>query len=100
MVKIFILWLDRICHIPSGSLRVELYIHKSGNINGALRYWKSTLGVNDIAVRIKNHNVKTVRKTIGDTYRGLIRINVLRSTDLNRKIVGWVNGVIDYWGVV
>ena len=38
---------------------------------------------------LKRHNPKTVRKNVGDTYHGCLRIDVRRSTDLYRRIEGW-----------
>ena len=38
---------------------------------------------------LKRHNPVTVRKNVGETYHGCLRIDVKRSADLYRKIEGW-----------
>jgi hypothetical protein len=43
---------------------------------------------------LKRHNPKTVRKNVGDDYRGCLRIDVCRSTDLYRKIEGWAAAIM------
>ena len=40
------------------------------------------------------HNPKTVRKNVGERYRGCLRIDVRRSSDLYRKIEGWAAGAM------
>ena len=37
---------------------------------------------------------KTVRKNVGDDYRGCLRIDVRRSTGLYRKIEGWAQAIV------
>ena len=51
-------------------------------------------------VRLKRHNIKTKRKNIGESYYGLINIRARRSTNLNRKISGWIEGIYQHCGVV
>ncbi len=38
---------------------------------------------------LKRHNPKTVRKNVGESYHGCLRIDVRRSADLYRKIECW-----------
>ena len=42
---------------------------------------------------LKRHNPKTVRKNVGDTYHGCLRIDVRRSTGLYRQIEGWARAI-------
>jgi hypothetical protein len=99
MVKIFLLWLDRICHISTDDQRFELYIHENGDIEGALKFWKRELNTKILPIRLKKHKVKVGRNVSSD-YKGLIRVTVVKSTDLNRRISGWIKGITDNWGVV
>lgn len=96
MVEIFLLWLDRICHIEIKNLSFELYIHKDADIAGAVRFWKERFRIGKLPIRLKRHKIQTNRKKIGNEYKGLIRVNVRKSTDLNRKISGWIKGIIEY----
>jgi len=43
---------------------------------------------------LKRHNPKTVRKNVGDSYRGCLRINVRRSSGLYRRIEGWARAAM------
>jgi hypothetical protein len=38
---------------------------------------------------LKKHSPVTVRRNTGEDYRGCLRIDVRRSSDLYRKIEGW-----------
>jgi hypothetical protein len=44
---------------------------------------------------VKRHNPKTVRKNVGDTYHGCLRIDVRRSADLYRRIEGWAEAIMN-----
>lgn len=99
MVKIFLLWLDRICHIPTDDLRFELYIHKNADIEKACKFWKRELNIKILPIRLKKHKIK-LRRNVNADYKGLIRVTVSKSTDLNRRISGWIKGITDNWGVV
>jgi hypothetical protein len=43
---------------------------------------------------LKRHSPTTVRKNTGDDYHGCLRIEVLRSTGLYRKIEGWASAAM------
>ncbi len=94
MIRIFLLWLDKICHIKQERLIFELYIHESAAIEKAQEYWRIQLGLAgvDILVRKKRHTI-TNRKNTASRYHGQMRIVVRRSTDLNRRIAGWIQAV-------
>lgn len=99
MIILFKKWLTTILHIPLNMLQYTLSIHeRSPNIHEALAYWAEFLDVpvNEISVSYKKHNSSPKRKNIGVYYRGLIRVTVYRSTDLNRKIQGWINGIASH----
>ncbi len=102
MVKIFLLWLDKICQVTRDKLIFDLYIHENANINQAVLFWVETLNISKFAlrVRLKKHLIKTIRKNIGNNYHGQLRITVRESTDLNRKISGWIDGVCQQCGIV
>lgn len=101
MITVFLRWLLNTCKISEQDLNFSLYIHKSGNIESAKNFWIKQLGIdrNLLKVYLKRHFI-TKRKNIGNNYNGLIRIRVKRSTDLNRKIEGWIEGIYQNCGVV
>lgn len=95
MVKLFLLWLKSICKIIESDIKYELYIHKNSDVNKAKRFWLSFLDINHNRLKtyFKRSNKQTQRKNVGNNYNGLIRIVVRKSTDLNRKINGWIEGI-------
>jgi len=45
-------------------------------------------------MRDQRHNPKTVRKNVGEDYRGRLRIDVRRSSGLYRQIEGWAEAIM------
>src|SRR5689334_22597909 len=67
-------------------------IHESANVAAAQRFWLEVTGASAGQFRtpaLKHHNPKTIRKNIGDEYRGCLRIDVRRSSILYHRIEGW-----------
>ena len=103
MIKLFLRWLSLICGISLDNVEFELYIHKTADIKSAQKFWLNVLRIPSVRlqkVRIKKNKINTKRKNIGKQYHGLISIRVRRSTDLNRRIDGWIEGICKYCGVV
>ncbi|MBI3261500.1 hypothetical protein HYZ64_03995 [Candidatus Berkelbacteria bacterium] len=106
MAKVFLKWLTEIVKIPENQILYSIYIHENHRerINKVKRYWAENLR-RDLNffdnVYYKKGNPKTTRNNIGADYFGLVRITVKASSSLNRKIAGWVEGIVHYyWGVV
>jgi len=96
IIKIFLRWLMEICLVQKKDIHVRLYIHRTGNEKRALNYWSK---VTKIPIKkfqktvFKKHNVKTNRKVDNRQYFGLLNVGVRKSTNLNRKIAGWIEGI-------
>lgn len=61
------------------------------------RWWAHELDLSPARidrVYFKKGNPKTNRQNIGDLYHGLLRIKVRASTTLNRKVAGWIAGIV------
>ncbi|MEB8342177.1 hypothetical protein [Streptomyces endophyticus] len=96
MIQTFLAWLD-LLGIDRERLRFCVMIHETADVTGAERYWSELAGADPNAfykTTIKKHNPKTVRKNVGDTYRGCLVIKVLRSADLYRRIEGSWYGIV------
>lgn len=95
MIKLFLIWLKEICKISTQDIKLDLFIHESGNVERAKKFWSNSLKIEEekFKVYFKKHKV-TKRKNVGNTYHGLVRVNVKKSTNLNRKITGWIKGLI------
>jgi hypothetical protein len=69
--------------------------HETTDRTRALIYWTKRLKIdaNRLLIRIKRNKISTNRRNTGNDYVGLIRITIRASTDLNRQIAGWINGM-------
>lgn len=101
MIKFFLLWLKRILKIPDSDICFEIYIHEN-NLNRSkqvINFWINSAGFSESQFKriyFKKNKIRTNRKNVGDTYYGVVKIRVKRSSYFNRKIAGWVNGVVNY----
>ena len=98
MVSFFLRWLFEVCRVPRSSIIFEIYIHESNaqRLVEVTRYWSKITGFpTSVFSRIyfKKHNVKTNRKKIDGLYYGQLRIKVSASSDLLRRIEGWISGI-------
>ncbi|OHA63447.1 MAG: hypothetical protein A2748_02365 [Candidatus Wildermuthbacteria bacterium RIFCSPHIGHO2_01_FULL_45_20] len=100
MIKLFIHWLQRACKIENERISFEIYIHKNSvnTIKKVQTYWSEQTGFpieKFSKVYLKNNTLKTVRKNTGEGYYGLVRVRVTSSSDLNRKLTGWIEGICE-----
>jgi hypothetical protein len=96
LIGFFLRFLDTAC-IPRDDLIFRVYIHETADVEEAHRFWLDFTGTQPSQFRkpvLKHHNPKTVRKNVGEGYRGCLRIDVRRSGDLYRKIEGWAAGAM------
>lgn len=95
MILLFNKWLKEICSRKTSEITYSIYIHKTANIKKAGRFWEDLLHTKIEKMYFKSHNPKTNRKNTKEDYFGLLRIDVKRSTELNRTIKGWVLGITE-----
>ncbi|MFG2324719.1 hypothetical protein OIE75_15250 [Streptomyces sp. NBC_01723] len=96
MIKVFMAWLD-LLNVERERLRFRVMIHETADVTAAEQYWASLAGTDTARfgkTTLKKHNPKTVRKNVGDHYRGCLVISVVQSADLYRRIEGWWNGIV------
>lgn len=99
MCKLFIKWLEECLRISKSDISLCIYIHESQakRVTDVQKYWSEISGF-PVKVFNKTSFTKTVyprkkkRQNKGQ-YFGQLRIKVRKSTDLNRQIAGWVEGV-------
>ncbi len=104
LLRIFILW-TRLIGIPRSRLVFEMYIHDNSRNRRVevVKYWTKKLGVpksTPINVYFKRHHTTGYRRKLSVDYFGSLRIKVRASTDLNRKITGWVEGIVEHCQIV
>jgi transcriptional regulator with XRE-family HTH domain len=99
MIKYYVNWLEQICKVPKAAIRLSLYIHesKSKEIGAVEKFWAGHLGYPAraiTAVYLKKNRLSTRRKNTGALYYGTLRVTVSMSSALNRKVAGWIEGVV------
>lgn len=103
MIKIFDLWLTKIQNISTANINYEIYLHESmiSEKSRVISYWSKILEKpEDKFDRIylkRNKISKSYPKT---DYNGVIRIVVKKSTNLNRQVSGWQQGIVNSCGIV
>lgn len=95
LIRFFLDWLLKIVKIQKRELNFEIYIHSGANIEKAKNFWSKIVKIkkSNFKIRLKKPNPHTKRKNIGNDYIGLLAIEVKKSTNLNRRISGWINGI-------
>lgn len=93
MILLFHKWLRECCDISKERIYYRIYIHKTADTEKAKKFWSELLNETIEKVHLKNHNPKTIWKHVNNDYNGLLRMDITRSTDLNRKIKGWILGI-------
>ncbi|MGW3148932.1 MULTISPECIES: hypothetical protein [Streptomyces] len=96
MIHVFLAWLD-LLGIERERLRFSVMIHETADIAGAEQYWADLVGADRTSFNkttLKRHNPKTVRKNVGDAYRGCLVVKVLKGADLYRRIEGSWYGIV------
>ncbi|MET9134941.1 hypothetical protein [Streptomyces antibioticus] len=96
MIRVFLAWLDLLGVEPERR-RFSVNIHESADVPAAEAYWAEQVGIDVedlLKTSLKRHNPKTNRTNVGANYRGCLRVAVLKSADLHRRIEGWWSGMV------
>ncbi|MFF8592667.1 hypothetical protein ACF061_14685 [Streptomyces sp. NPDC015220] len=96
VIQIYLAWL-RLLGVEADRLQYRVMIHMTADTEAAKRYWADLVGVDAATFQrttIKKHNPKTVRKNVGENYRGCLVIKVSQGAELYRRIEGWWSGMV------
>ncbi|MEU8524672.1 MULTISPECIES: hypothetical protein [Streptomyces] len=96
MIRVFLAWLDLLDIEPERRCYYVM-IHETADIAGAEKYWADLVGIDASRLgktTLKRHNPTTVRKNVGESYRGCLVVRVRDSADLYRRIEGWWYGIV------
>ncbi|MFF5886319.1 hypothetical protein [Streptomyces sp. NPDC012589] len=96
MIKVSLAWLD-LMGVERERLRFSVMIHENADVAGAERYWADLVRADRRAFNkttLKRHNPKTIRKNVGESYRGCLCVKVLKGADLYRRIEGSWYGIV------
>jgi len=91
LIGFFLRFLDT-AGIPRDDLIFRMHIHETADMEAAHRFWQDLTGAQPNQFRrpvLKRHKPKTVRKNVGEGYRGCLQIDARRSSELYRRIEGW-----------
>lgn len=105
LIKIFLRWLREIRGIQRKDIYFRISLHEASRrrLKEVRKYWSKVTGFSiDKFQKItwKKNKIRTNRKNTGKDYHGLLRVGVRKSTNLNRKISGWIEGICKNCGVV
>jgi hypothetical protein len=95
LIQFFLTFLDA-AGVAREDLVFRVYIHETADVEATQRFWMNFTGASPAQFRrptLKTHNPRTVRKNVGDQYRGCLRVDVRRSDGLYRKIEGWMSAI-------
>lgn len=99
MCKLFIKWIKECFRVTEDMIVPSIYIHisRKNRVNEALEYWSKETGIpKDNFKKTCFSNTKLSehrRRKDKEKYFGLLRIRIRKSTDLNRRINGLIEGV-------
>jgi hypothetical protein len=96
MIRVYLAWL-RLLGVAPARIHCRVMIHATADIAGAERYWAGLVGTDVDRLQkttVKKHNPKTVRKNVGEDYRGCLVIRVAKGADLYRRIEGAWYGIV------
>lgn len=106
MCKFFMKWLRDCIFVPEENIIPCVYIHESKKHlkDTAVSFWANQINFPREKL-IKVYFTKTVyprknKRKNSIRYFGQLRINVRKSTDLNRRIAGWTKGICIKSGVI
>lgn len=90
MIRLFLRWLD-LLGVDPGRRKYRVSIHESADVPAAEAFWAGVAGVpadRFARTTLKKHNPKTVRRNIGQEYRGCLVVTVAKSAPEYRIMDG------------
>ncbi|MFE9688946.1 resolvase [Micromonospora sp. NPDC005806] len=97
LVTLFLHFLDAF-GVPQSDRRFRVSIHETADVAEAVRWWADRVGVPPEefqATSLKKHRPVTMRKNLGEGYRGCLTVYVLGSTRIYWRIEGIMKGMTD-----
>lgn len=100
MIQLFLVWLVRVCKIPKNMLVFNIFLHQThkNRVEEVRKYWSKITGFsvkNFSTIYWKKNALKTNRRNIEESYHGVLKIKVKRSSELVRKVAGWSEGIFE-----
>ncbi len=85
--------------VKEEDILITLYIHTSHKhrVKELHQFWLDVTRLERANLSkpvYKKHNPRTKRRNTAETYHGLVSIYVRNGTDINRRVQGWIYGII------
>jgi len=83
--------------IGRDELAFRVAIHETGDVARAERFWADVVGIEQAELQrtsLKRHERRLTRRLPTEAYVGCLCIKVRKSTDFNRQIAGWWQGLV------
>jgi transcriptional regulator with XRE-family HTH domain len=95
VIRVFLAWLE-LLGVERTELIFRVAIHRDGDARAAERFWAEVVGisVSDLQRTTFKEHERTTRRLPTADYVGCLRVDVRRSTDFNRQIAGWWQGLV------
>jgi hypothetical protein len=105
MIQLFLKWLKKCLKLSDDRIVFDIYIHENNKnrLDEVKSFWSKVTGFSIDKfgkIYFKKHRINTQRKNVNDSYHGLLRVKVTKSTYLNRRIAGWIEGICNKWEIV
>ena len=82
LIELFLRYVE-LLGVGRAALTYRVSIHESADVQGATQWWADQVGVSEERFRaavVKTHNPSTVRRNVGDSYRGCLAVYVPKSS--------------------
>jgi hypothetical protein len=97
-ILLFKRWSIIFLDVSSGDFSYSVYVHDTyaTRLDEMRAWWASALKVEPqiIKVYLKRSNVNHVRHNDGNEYRGVFRLQIRKSVDMNRRISAWTTELV------
>lgn len=99
IIRFFIYWLGKFCHVPAEDLKAEVHIYPDVEINLAINYWQGITGFKksqfykvQVDSRTDKKKLKARNLPYG-TVHVLMTAKHLGIRDTHRKIISWIKQI-------
>lgn len=95
LIKFMMNWFKDFCLVPINKFRGSIYIHDNLDENKAKIFWSKKTGI-PLSQFTKSYIVKNKERKLKKTkhLNGIFRIKIT-DANLHRKIMGWVDGILN-----
>lgn len=95
LIRLYLRYVE-ILGVDRAALTYRLSIHESADVAAATTWWAAEIGVPEARFRratLKTHNPSTLRRNVGDPYRGCLIVYVPKSSRLYWQMEGVMRGI-------